>query len=98
MADDEFRIELDADLGAQLQEAARAAGVSADAYAAKLISQALGDHDWRETRQSLSRYDLTGEFVDADEALAAAKVRLLQRLGRAGRSEESDSPRSPIAT
>jgi predicted transcriptional regulator len=82
MADDGFRIELDADLGAQLQAAARAVGVSADAYASELISQALGDPDWRETRESLANYDRTGEFVDADEALTAAKARLTQRLGR----------------
>jgi hypothetical protein len=82
MADDGFRIELDADLGAQLQEAARAAGVSVDAYASELIAQALGDHDWRETRDSLSHYDRTGEFVDADVALAGARARLLQRLDR----------------
>lgn len=83
MADDGFKIEVDADLGAQLQAAAHAAGVSADAYASKLISQGLGDPDWRETRESLSHYDRTGEFVDADEALKAAKARLLQRLDRA---------------
>ena len=82
MADDGFTVELDADLGAQLQEAARVAGVSANAYASQLISRAL-DHDWGETRDSLSHYDRTGEFVDADEALAAAKARLLQRLDRA---------------
>ncbi|HEY1425631.1 MAG TPA: hypothetical protein VGF50_03065 [Caulobacteraceae bacterium] len=80
MAGDGYRIELNAHLGAQLEEAARAAGLSVDAYAAELISEALGDPDWRETKQSLAHYDRTGEFVDLDEALAAAKARLTQRL------------------
>lgn len=83
MADDGYKIELNADLGAQLEAAARAAGLSVDAYAAELISEALGDPDWRETRESLDHYDRTGEFVDLDEALAAAKARLMQRLAGA---------------
>jgi predicted transcriptional regulator len=83
VADDGFKIELDPDLGSQLQDAARAAGVSTDAYASELISQGLGDPDWRETMASLAHYDRTGEFVDADEALAAAKARLMRRLDHA---------------
>lgn len=80
MADDGYRIELNPHLGAQLDEAASAAGLSVDRFAAELISQALGDPDWRDTRESLAHYDRTGEFVDLDEALAVAKKRLMERL------------------
>jgi hypothetical protein len=48
---------------------------------------ALGDDDWAETKASLAHYDRTGEFVDADEALAALRVRRVGRLDLNGRDD-----------
>ncbi|HWF77183.1 MAG TPA: hypothetical protein VN694_08400 [Caulobacteraceae bacterium] len=80
MADDGFRVELSAELGAKLEAAARSAGLSPNAYANELISQVLGGGDWREAKEALAHYDRTGEFVDADQALSAARARLMARL------------------
>lgn len=38
------------------------------------------DADWSETLASLADYDRTGEFVDADEAFAQLRARLIERL------------------
>ena len=81
MADDGFRIELDAETGARLREAAADAGRSPDQHASVLIAQALGD-DWAESKAALAHYDLTGEFVDAGEAFAELRARLVERLER----------------
>jgi predicted transcriptional regulator len=82
MADGGLTIELQAGLAERLKEAARAAGRSTDDFASELIAQGLAD-DWTEARASLAEYDRSGEFVDAKEALAAARTRLLERLDRA---------------
>jgi hypothetical protein len=81
MADDGFKVEISAHLGARLEEAAQAAGRSTDDYASELISQVLGD-DWSEANASLAHYDRTGEYVDAKEALAEQRARLVERLDR----------------
>jgi hypothetical protein len=62
-----------------LREAAAAAGRSPDEYASVLVAQALGD-DWAEAKAALAHYDRTGEFVDAGEAFAELRVRLVERL------------------
>jgi len=80
MADDGFKVELSAELGAELAAAARSAGLSPDGYANELISQVLSGGDWREAKEALAHYDRTGEFVDSDEALSAATARLMARL------------------
>jgi hypothetical protein len=82
MADGGLTIELDAALGARLREAAEAVGRSAEEYASTLIAQGLAD-EWAEARASLADYDRTGDYVEAKEALADARARLVERLDRA---------------
>ena len=82
MADGGLTIELDAALGARPREAAEAVGRSAEDYASALIAQGLGD-GWAEARASLAEYDRTGEYVDAKQALADSRARLVERLDRA---------------
>jgi predicted transcriptional regulator len=79
MADDGFKIELDAALGERLREAAEAVGQTASDYASALIAEALGS-DWEAAKTSLAHYDQTGEFVDAGEALASLRARLVARF------------------
>jgi len=81
MADGSVTIELDADLGARLKDAAAAAGRSPDEMAANLIQHGLDD-DWAETRARLAEYDRTGESVDAHEAMAELRARLVERLSQ----------------
>ena len=82
MADDGFRVELDAETGERLREAAAAAGRSPDEYASVLIAKALGDDDWAKSKAALAHYDRTGEFVDAGVAFTELRARLIERLDR----------------
>ena len=82
MADGGLTLELDAELVARLEEAAKAVGRSTEEYAAELIAQGLA-YDWREARASLALYDRTGEYLDAKQALANSRARLVERLDRA---------------
>ncbi|HEY1750258.1 MAG TPA: hypothetical protein VGG29_03290 [Caulobacteraceae bacterium] len=82
MPDDGVTIALDAALSARLHEAAEAAGQSPQELASALIAQGLDDR-WAEAKASLAEYDRTGEYVDAETALADFRARLTERLDRA---------------
>jgi len=79
MADGGLKIELDESLSERVKAAAEAAGRPAGEYAAELISKGLDD-GWADTYASLAEYDRTGEYVDADVALADFRAELERRL------------------
>ena len=79
MADGGLKIELDEDLAQRVKDAAEAVGQSADQFANELIAKSLDD-GWAEARASLAEYDRTGEYVDADVALADFRKELERRL------------------
>jgi len=60
-------------------DAADAVGRSPDDYASTLIAEGL-DARWAEAKANLAEYDRTGEYVDAEEALATFRRRLTERL------------------
>jgi hypothetical protein len=79
MADGGLTIELNEGLAQRVKDAAEALGQSADQFANELIAKSLDD-GWAEARASLAEYDRTGEYVDADVALADFRKELERRL------------------
>jgi predicted transcriptional regulator len=85
MADGSVTIEIDAATAARLKSAAEAAGRSPDEHASLLLAEALRavDDDWAETKAALAEYDRTGEYIDAETAMAQFRAHLVARLDRA---------------
>jgi predicted transcriptional regulator len=79
MADAGMTIELNEELAQRVKDAAEALGKSADKFANELIAKSMDD-GWAEARASLAEYDRTGEYVDADVALADFRKELERRL------------------
>ena len=84
MADTVLTVIPSAETFRRLTDAAEAAGVTVEAYAALIIERALeldgvkedaavfqNAHDWTEADRRLAEYDRTGEYLDAGEALDA---------------------------
>ena len=68
MAGDGRIVELDEELGRRLNAVATATGQSAGDLAAKLISRGLDD--WAEDFARFAEYERTGEYIDAEVAMA----------------------------
>lgn len=89
MADGAITLTLDDETVRRLDEAARRAGVSPEAYAADLLSAVvteeatgIGPHDWTEANRRLAEYDRTGEFLEAGPALDAFVAEIEARASR----------------
>jgi len=79
MADGGLNLSIDNDLAKRLRAAADAAGESVQDYAINALKAATDD-GWAETHASLAEYDRTGEYIDADVALANFRAELERRL------------------
>jgi predicted transcriptional regulator len=84
MADGNVTIELDADLGRRLAAAAEAAGQSPGELASALLEDALAAQNagWADAEAALAEYDRTGEYLEANTAMAELRARLVEGLGR----------------
>jgi hypothetical protein len=78
MADDGFRVEISESLGRQLVAAAEAAGRPVSDYAADLIARGLDD--WAEDLARYEEYKRSGEYLDAESALAGMREELARRF------------------
>ena len=78
MADGGLTIELDESLAERLQSAARATGQSTADLAANLIGHGLDD--WAEDFARFEEYERTGEYVDAEVAMAEFRQALADRF------------------
>lgn len=72
MADGALTLTLDDETAARLEAAAREAGLSPEAWATSMLSDALQEpsYDWAEADRRLAEYDQTGAFVTLGDALA----------------------------
>ncbi len=78
MADGGLKLELDEALGRRLNEAAVALGQSAGDLAAKLISHGLDD--WAQDFARFAEYERTGEYIDAEIAMAEFRQAVTDRI------------------
>lgn len=83
MDDGAIKLELDQALGARLKAAADEAGDPINDYAARLIEQGLAER-WGVAEVRLAEYDRTGEYVLADDAMAAFRTAIADRLRKRG--------------
>jgi len=83
VADGSIKLELGPVLSGRLVTAAEEAGQGVDDYAAQLIARGLDDH-WAIAEARLAEYDRTGEYVPADEAMAAFRAAIADRLRKRG--------------
>jgi hypothetical protein len=82
MADGEIRVSLDNEAMAQLVATARAAGLSAEAYAARLVGEALRADRWAVSGARLEAFARDGRSVTIDEAMSAFDEAVAQRRAR----------------
>ena len=82
MADGGMTLNIDEPLAERLREAAKLAGQSVEVYARQALEAFAEDQDdrWAESIRRLEEYDRTGEYVDAEEALAKFRHDLEERL------------------
>jgi len=76
MADGSLIIELDDEMAARLETAAKAAGETPDAFARRVLADALEDVHWAEAIASLAEYDRTGESFSVEEVFAELRERV----------------------
>ena len=79
MADGGLTIELNEALSARLEQAARLAGQTPAEYAASPPSDGL-DLDWSEDYARYAEYKRTGDYVDAEVAMAGFTAALAARF------------------
>lgn len=80
---DGYEIHLDGERAERLAKAAEEAGVPVEDYALRLLDAGLGDASddgWAEADAAFDEYERTGEYVDAEAALAEFQAELERRL------------------
>lgn len=83
MADGSLTIDLDEEMAALLEAAAKAAGEAPEAFVRRAIAEAIGDARWAPALASLTEYDRTGESHAPEEVFA--ELRDLVAARRAAR-------------
>ncbi|MFN3584529.1 hypothetical protein [Phenylobacterium sp.] len=69
MPDGDLTLKLDDETQRRLAEAARAAGMSVEAYALGVLVDELGGDPLSVSRARLAQYRRTGEFISVEEAM-----------------------------
>lgn len=82
MADGELTLKLDDETVRRLQEAADAAGLPVDSYAADVLTGVLSGH-WQGAREAVVEFDRTGESYAAETVMAEFKAAVATRARKA---------------